>query len=309
MPSKTNSDSKVQVPLHIRRRAAQLEPNNSRSALLVPNEDPAKLQTLFTEYHEYFRPSSIVEATLIAQMIFAVWRLHRNAGFESIALTVKAEELLEEHKKTYGTVDYDRLFTQAAEAIAGFTTVLNRTFTTCRNTYRGALADLEKVRKLKGDPNQPFIGPPKIFLFSSHFAEPVSKPPTKIFEMPASAPDPVESTAPVESMAPVDPPAPEEPLDPMPSSAHTRLTGNDNWFECDNYEEPPAPVPPAEPQDPVLPSKPTLYDIHGNPIVIHNQVKPKFRPSDFKWVATPAAEKILSDPIVLDLLKGKKKPH
>jgi len=303
MPTKKPSDVKAQVPLHIRRSAARLEPDSSRSALLVPTEDPAKLQTLFTAYHEYFRPISIVETTLIAQMIFAVWRFHRNAGYESIALTVKAEELIEEHKRIYGTVDYDRLLTQAAEAIAGFSTVLNRTFTTCRNTFRGALADLEKVRKLKGDPNQPFIGPPKVLDSSTNFAEQGTKPPANIFEMPAAGPSPASES---ELAVPATPPEPSEPSAPATPVPHAPLPGNDSWFECDNYEEPSPAVTPAGPQDPADQPKPTMYDIHGNPIVIHNQVKPKFRPTDFKWVADPAAEKILLDPIVLDILKGRK---
>ncbi len=289
-----NAKSPITIPIGIRRRAAALQSEKARSGLLLPGEDPKKLQALYADFHEHFRPASLVEASLISQMVSSCWRYNRTASQESIALAAKAEELLDEHRKTYAEIDYDRLYTRAAAEIAPFVTTVNRTLAVCRNTFRGALADLEKVRKLKGDPNQPFLPAPNEFDCSTNFAEPATKPPAKIFEMP---PPPVQPAEPA-AHAP-DPPEPE----PQPEPEPARKTPV-QWFESEDYIEPQLP---AEPEPQPEEHKP-LCDIHGNPIVIHKQVKPTFRSQDFQWTASPEAAMLLKDPILAKILNPPKPP-
>lgn len=306
MPPKNSTTPKIQVPLHIRRRAVQLNPDGSRSALLLPTEDAGKLHSLLSEFHEYFRPASVVETSLIAQMVFAVWRFHRNAGYETIALTVKAEELLEEHKKTYGVVDYDRLLAQAAESVSGFSTLLNRTFTTCRNTFRGALADLEKVRKLKGDPDQPYLHPSKDFDFCTNFAQSAAPPPARIFEMPIPVATPMTEPQPAPEAVQHVQPAEPEPVRPRaqpPSTAQPPSVDKAEWFECKDYQPPELAVVEDTPQEPSEQPKPPICDINGNPVVIHKQVKPKFNPARVQWTATPETGELIRG--ALEFLKRK----
>ncbi|MBL8179111.1 MAG: hypothetical protein JNK48_30830, partial [Bryobacterales bacterium] len=235
MPKKTASEPKSPnpIPISTRRRAAALFPKQDRSALLLPGEDPQKLQTLYAEYHDYFRPTSIVEVSIISQMVAATWRSHRTAATESARIVEKAEELMGEHRKTHnGEVHYDRLMAQATEALTPFLTSINRTYTTCRNMFRSALADLEKVRKLKGDPTQPFLPAPDVLECLTNLAEPQPEPksPARIFEMPAPIldpePDPAQQPA---ASGPVPEPA------PVP---HTPC----QWFESEDYVEPAPPT-------------------------------------------------------------------
>ncbi len=295
MATRKSPNAKSPIPIGIRRRAAALQSEKARSGLLLPGEDPKKLQALYADFHEYFRPASLVEASLIGQMVSSLWRYNRTASQESIALAAKAEELLDEHRKTYAEVDYDRLYARAAAEIAPFVATVNRTLAVCRNTFRGALADLEKVRKLKGDPTQPFLPAPNEFDCSTNFAEPATKPPARIFEMP---PPPVEPAAHTPQ-----PPAPEPQPNPQPEPEPARKTPV-QWFESEDYVEP---HPPAEPKSQPEEPKP-LYDIHGNPIVIHKQVRPTFHPRDFQWTLSPEAAKLLKDPILAKILNPPKPP-
>ena len=162
MPSKETTGPKgpMLISSATRRQAAALQPKRSRSALLLPGEDPSRLKALYAGYYEHFRPTTIVETTLVDEMIAAVWRFNRAVGYESMLLTERAEELMADHRKSYVVADMQRLFAHAAESSSSGLTQINRTIVACRNTFRGALADFEKVRKLKGDPSQPFLPPP-----------------------------------------------------------------------------------------------------------------------------------------------------
>ncbi|MFN7937603.1 MAG: hypothetical protein U0R19_30015 [Bryobacteraceae bacterium] len=294
-PKDPNSKQPSVIPTAIRRQAAVLQPKQSRSALLLPGEDPAKLQTLYAGYYEHFRPTTIVETTLVDEMVSAIWRFNRNIGYESMLLTEQAEELIAEHKKSYAVADMHRLFAHATQSATAGMTQLTRTLIACRNTFRGALSDLEKARKLKGDPAQPFLPPPCKLSAATNFAEPTPPPKKNVIEMPL----PVPRTEPViQPVAETQPPPPDEQQPEPPSqseSLNQRFTPKREWFESEDYVPPP-PQPEPKPEPP-----PAFHDINGNPITIHKQEKPTFTPNDFKLTTSPETAEFFRD-----LLKHKK---
>lgn len=296
MPSKDPTDSKrsMVIPIVIRRQAAVLQPKQARSGLLLPGEDPAKLQTVYAGYYEHFRPTTIVETTLVDQMVAAIWRFNRNVGYESMLLTEKAEELIAEHKQSYAAADMLRLFAHATESASPGMTQLNRTLIACRNTFRGALSDLEKVRKLKGDPAQPFLPPPSEIKAATNFAEPAAPPKKNVIEMPFRGPAATTTPAFEEPTPQPEPAGQSEQPDPI-----DRFKPKPQWFEAEDYT-PPAPEPEPQPDPP-----PAFHDINGNPITIHKQEKPTFSPGDFEVTTSPEAARLLKDLLQKDLLKPK----
>lgn len=289
MPPKEPNASKEPsvIPIATRRQAAALQPKQSRSALLLPGEDPTKLQALYAGYYEHFRPTTIVETTLVDEMVSAIWRFNRNVGYESMLLTERAEELIAEHRQSYAVADMHRLFAHATQSATAGVTQLNRTLIACRNTFRGALADLEKVRKLKGDPAQPYLPPPCKFSAATNFAEPTAPPKKNVIEMPL----PMPRTEPVAESQPAPEQQPEPPS--QSESLNQRFTPKREWFESEDYV-PPAPEPEPQPEQQQAPP-PAFHDINGNPITIHKQEKPTFSPSDFELTTSPKTAQLLKD--------------
>ena len=71
MSTRKSPKDRIPIPIAIKRRAAALQPEKSRNAILLPGEDASKFETLSADFHEYFRPANLVEVALITQMVSA----------------------------------------------------------------------------------------------------------------------------------------------------------------------------------------------------------------------------------------------
>jgi hypothetical protein len=130
--------------------------------LLVPNEDVNKLNEITLAYYQHIRPGNAAEASLVDLLIASIWRGARLITYEAELLTDKAEDLQSTLAETYESISSDRLFALAFEALNGkgsANPTINRYLATTRNSYHSAISDIERLRKIKGDPEQPYYEP------------------------------------------------------------------------------------------------------------------------------------------------------
>jgi hypothetical protein len=130
--------------------------------LLVPNEDVNKLNEITVSYYQHIRPANAAEASLVDLLIASIWRGARLITYESELITDKAEDLHSTLAESYESISSDRLFALAFEALNGKGSVnptINRYLATTRNAYHSAISDIERLRKIKGDPEQPYYEP------------------------------------------------------------------------------------------------------------------------------------------------------
>lgn len=127
---------------------------SSRTPLLLPGEDPTKLQLYTNSFYEYFRPKDLAEAAIVDTMIAQVWKTARITGYESEILTSAAEDLHQKLAEEYESITAARLFALAFQDSAekGKNPLPLRYLVSSRNMFRSALSDLIRMRLSKGDP-------------------------------------------------------------------------------------------------------------------------------------------------------------
>jgi len=175
--------------------------------LILPNEDIDKLNEITLAYYEHIRPANAAEAALVDLLVASIWRGARLIAYEAELITDKAEDLQPTLAGTYESISSTRLFALAFEAINGKQSVnpiINRYFATTRNAYHTAIADIERLRKIKGDTAQPYYQP--------KLAK--SVPPLDLDLSPQPEPEPVPAPATPDPAAPE--PAAPEPTSPSP---------------------------------------------------------------------------------------------
>jgi len=195
--------------------------------LLIPNEDETKLNEITLAYYEHIRPANAAEASLVDLLIFSIWRGARLVSYEAELLTNKAEDLQPNLAETYESISSTRLFALAFEAINGkgsANPTINRYLATTRNAYHSALSDIERLRKIKGDPEQPYYQPslaktlPEIELkFPEPEPEPEPAPAAEPEPQPSPESNPEENTADGSQPPLTDPTSQSEPEPSSPS--------------------------------------------------------------------------------------------
>jgi len=251
---------------------------SSRTPLLLPGEDAAKLQLYTDAYYQHFCPQDLAEASLVDTMIAQVWKAARIIGYEAEMLTSSAEDLHPKLSTEYASIDATRLFALAFEQSSeeGKNPLPLRYLVSTRNMFRSALADLIRMRQAKGNPQQAFIQPPKILPNITNFCiDPEVLPVTGLGDV-------THHTAPFAEDAPPAP-EPEVSFHPPEAFTYTPPTAEPQT----HYAPPDPPAPPPEPavdeqpqeawlsQFPMLP----MRDKQTNAILINAQGKPIWTPN------------------------------
>jgi len=137
---------------------------STRTPLLLPGEDAAKLQLYTDAFYHHFCPKNLAEAALVDTLIAEIWRSARITGFESEILTAEAEDLHPTLSEQYESVSLTRLFalTFRQSAAQSAVPLLLRYLSASRNMFRSALTDLIRLRQAQGTPEPTDIQPPKI---------------------------------------------------------------------------------------------------------------------------------------------------
>jgi hypothetical protein len=240
---------------------------NRLNPLLIPNEDVDKLNEITVAYYDHIRPANAAEATLVDLLIASIWRGARLITYEAELIIDKAEDLHPTLAETYESISSDRLFALAFEAINGkgsANPTLNRYLATTRNAYHSTLSDIERLRKIKGDPTQPYYQPKlakQVPLINLDFPkpepipEPEPEPEPQVGRSPGTAQDP--------PVLPAEPePKPEPKIVPPP-------TGRDlKSFLARAVPNPNAPYSPNTIWIHLIGSDgKTLRDVNENPIL------------------------------------------
>jgi len=246
----------------------------SRTSILLPGEDAAKLQLLTNSFYQHFRPRDLAEGALVDTMIAQVWRTARITGYESEILTSAAEDLHQNLASQYDSITAARLFALAFQNSTddGNTSLPARYLVSARNMFRSALSDLIRLRDFKTNPADPCLNPPEILPVISHFS-------VHLEDLPVSGLGSVTTQPPDTQAAPEAPPEPEygEPEYTAPPQAEA-------FYQPPQPEPKPEPRPAVQPE-PEPPNPLSIYpmlpmrDSKTGAIIINYAGKPIWKPN------------------------------
>ena len=118
-------------------------------SLVIPREDPERLDTLTTEYFDRFRPSVPEQRDQVDILIRATWELRRLAACET--------QVWIDHMEDAYVPSENAPLGQAFRHCDASLTRLHRIVSVVQRSYRDALHELERLQKLQPsvDPDQP----------------------------------------------------------------------------------------------------------------------------------------------------------
>ena len=108
-------------------------------SLVIPGEDPARLETLTTQYHQRFQPADALECYLVDTLVRADWDGRRYARIEAEFLQMD----LTEHRR-HAAVQAPAFETRAVQ-------IIYRRISAAQRSYFRALKELDRVQAQRID--------------------------------------------------------------------------------------------------------------------------------------------------------------